>query len=195
MKRVGKEFTPTPICIVGEKRKNMQKQVRGQINSSMAINKLVRGFTLIELVVVVLIMGVLAVITVPKLAMSVINLGKSDTGAERMAAAIRHCRTLAISNAATNQEGSKLSMKDMNAENSYTRFEIAPIVGGQPGTIVESGTIPSGITCTGADDFVFGPLGNRTGDNDNLTVSASGGGKTYVISVVRSTGMVKCTQQ
>ena len=46
-----KGLTSTPICIVGEKRKNVQKRVRGQINSSMAINKLVRGLTLPEVVV------------------------------------------------------------------------------------------------------------------------------------------------
>jgi hypothetical protein len=73
---------------------------------------------------------------------------------------------------------------------SYTGFRIVNV---QTSAVVESDTIASGISCTGANDFVFGPLGNRTGDTDSLTVS--GGGKTYVISVVSSTGMVKCTLQ
>jgi prepilin-type N-terminal cleavage/methylation domain-containing protein len=51
-------FTPTPIYIGGEKRKNMQKRVRGQITVSFAINKLVRGFTLIELLTAVTIIAI-----------------------------------------------------------------------------------------------------------------------------------------
>ncbi|MBU1259714.1 MAG: prepilin-type N-terminal cleavage/methylation domain-containing protein [Planctomycetes bacterium] len=147
-----------------------------------------KGVTLVELLIVVLIIGALTFITIPKLAMTVVNLGRSQTGAERMAAAIRHCRTLSISNASTSPQGFRLNMT--GPPSGYTGFQIVNV---QTGAVIESDTIAENVTCTGANDFVFGPLGNRTGDTDNLTVS--GGGKTYVISVITSTGMVKCTLQ
>jgi prepilin-type N-terminal cleavage/methylation domain-containing protein len=146
-----------------------------------------KGFTLVELIVIVSIIGVITFIAVPRLVMATIALGRSQTGAEKIAAAIRHCRTLAISNANAYPQGFKVNM---TGSGSYTGLQIINV---QTSAVVESSTIPAKVTCTGANDFVFGPLGNRTGDTDSLTVS--GGGKTYLISVVTGTGMVKCTQQ
>ena len=146
-----------------------------------------KGFTLVELIIVVLIIGAITFIAVPRMVSAIAVLGKSNTGAERLAAAIRHCRTLAISYANTYPQGFRL---DMTGSGSYTGFQIVNV---QTSAVVESDTIASGVTCTGSNQFKFGPLGGRTGGSGDLTVS--GGGKTYVISVVTGTGMVKCTLQ
>jgi hypothetical protein len=69
----------------------------------------------------------------------------------------------------------------------YSGFEIVNLA---TSDVNETGSIDPQVSCTGANDFRFGPLGNRLVDSDSLTVSA--GGKTYTITVVSATGMVKC---
>jgi prepilin-type N-terminal cleavage/methylation domain-containing protein len=146
-----------------------------------------KGFTLIELIIVVLIIGAITFVAVPRLIMATVTFGGTSTGAERMAAAIRHCRTLAISNANAYPQGFTLNM---TGSGSYTGFQIVNV---QTSAVIESDTIASGVSCTGSNQFKFGPFGDRTGGSGTLTFS--GGGKTYVISVVTSTGMVQCTLQ
>lgn len=151
------------------------------------MKKTAKAATLIELLIVVLIISAFTFIAVPRMGMATIFRGKSETAASQIASAIRYCRTLAIDNAAVNQQGYRLNM---TGAGSYSGFQIVNL---QTSQVVKTETIPDGITCTGANDFQFGPIGSRIGDNDNLTISA--GGKTFVISTISATGMVKCAQQ
>ncbi len=151
-----------------------------------------KGITLIELIIVVTIIGALAFIAVPRLMMATVTLGRTNTSAERIAAAIRQCRTLAISKALNNPQGFELDMTNI-VSGSYTGYQIFNV---RTNDVNETGTIPANVTCSKVDGdgkFQFGPFGSRTGGTGGLTIS--GGGKTYVISVVTGTGMVKCTQQ
>lgn len=145
------------------------------------------GVTLVELLIVVLIIGVMTFVAVPRMGFSIISGGKAQTTSQKIAAAIRYTRSLAIANAATNTRGFSLSM---TGSGSYTGFEIVNL---NTNHVVETGSIDPKVSCTGANDFRFGPLGNRLTDTDSLTVSA--GGKTFSVTVVSTTGMVKCEQQ
>ncbi|MBN1787688.1 MAG: hypothetical protein JW806_04770 [Sedimentisphaerales bacterium] len=146
-----------------------------------------KGVTLAELIVVVLILGAMSFVIVPRMSISFITTGKTRTTAHKITSAIRYARSLAIADAATNSQGYMVSM---TGGGSYTGYEVAVLGSGE---IVETGTIDPEVSCTGADDFRFGPLGQRTGDTDSLTVS--GGGETYLVSVVTATGLVKCEEQ
>jgi prepilin-type N-terminal cleavage/methylation domain-containing protein len=142
------------------------------------------GFTLAELIIVVLIIGVMTFIAVPRIGYSIITGSKAQTNAQKIAAAIRETRSLAIANAATNSQGFTLNM---TGSGSYTGYQIVNLA---TSDVNETGSIAQGVSCTGADDFRFGPLGNRLTDTDSLTISA--GGKTFIISVTSATGMVRC---
>lgn len=145
------------------------------------------GFTLVELLIVVMIIGIITFIAVPRMGLSTIVAGKAQTSAKKIASAIRHARGLAIASAATNSQGFSLNM---TGSGSYTGYQIINL---DTGEVVETGSIDPKISCTGADDFRFGPLGNRLQNADGLIIAA--GGKTFNITVVSATGMVKCQEQ
>jgi prepilin-type N-terminal cleavage/methylation domain-containing protein len=146
----------------------------------MAVKK--TGYSLVEVIIVVLILGALTFIAVPRLDFGAVRSQQAWTVAKTLVTDLRRTRTLAIVNAATNTTG--FSLRRSGA--SYQ------IVDDSNSTTVDSLTIDSHITCGGDTQFLFGPLGNlRTGSGTGLTVSSQG--KTYTISVVSATGIVKCT--
>jgi prepilin-type N-terminal cleavage/methylation domain-containing protein len=147
-----------------------------------------KGVTLVELLVVVLIVGVMALITIPRFSMATAEAGSAQAAAEKIAAGVRYARSLAIANAATNTKGFALNMTGPST--GYTGFQIVNL---SNGSIVKTETIAAGVKCVGASSFNFGIIGNRLKDTDSLTVS--GGGKTYIITVISATGMVQCQQK
>lgn len=144
-----------------------------------------KGATLVELIIVVLMIGALAFVAIPRMNMGVVTKYKARTTAQKLASAIRKTRSLAISNAATNSTGFRLRM---TGRRTYTGFAIIDL---SDNSTVETQSIDSDVTCTGARTFTFGPLGNRF-VRERRMLSVSGNGKTVTITVTSTTGMVKC---
>lgn len=145
------------------------------------------AYSLVELVIVVIFLGVIAAIAVPRLNFAIISGQKTDTTAWKIVTDLRRTRSLAVSNAAENTTGFALNM---TGSAPYSGYEIQNL---NTSAIVDSHTIDSNINCTGSNQFKFGPLGNLlTGSGNQLIVSASG--KTFTITLTTATGAIKCTE-
>ena len=153
----------------------------------MAKNK--TAYSLIELIIFVLFLGIFAAITVPKMTFFIISKQKAETFANQVVTDLRWTRRLAISDAATNTDGYELNMI---GGGPYTGYEIVNL---NTSTTITNGTfsIDSDITCNGGANFQFGPLGNlKIGSGTQLTVTD--GEKTFTITITSATGMVKCVK-
>jgi len=147
-----------------------------------------KAFTLAELIVIVLIVGVIAFIAVPRLDFSGVSRMKSETVAKKIVTDLRRVRELAISDAANNTNGYSVLM---TGPSPYTGYQIKNL---KTSAIADTQTIPAGISCTttGGSEFKFGPLGNTlTGSGTRIIVSGSG--KISTIDITSATGMIKCT--
>ena len=146
-----------------------------------------KAFTLTELMMVVLVLGILVAVTVPRMNFAVIIKNKTETTAKKIITDLRRARSLAISNAADNTSGYGLHM---TGSAPYGGYEIVNL---DDSATVDSLTVDADISCTGGSSFDFGPLGNLLlGSDDQLTVS--GGGKSFTISVISVTGTVRCVE-
>ncbi|HIJ67648.1 MAG TPA: hypothetical protein HPP51_05120 [Planctomycetes bacterium] len=151
------------------------------------MEKRAKAYSVVEMIVVLLFLAAFATVAIPRLNFSAITKKKADTLARKITIDLRHTRTLAISNGATNTVGFGLYM--LGGE-PYSSYEIKNL---DNSDVVSSHTITPGISCTGGATFEFGPLGNLDGASDtSLTVSAEG--KTYTITIISATGMVKCEE-
>ncbi len=150
------------------------------------MNKLYKAFSLAELIIVVLFIGILAAITVPRINFAIVSKQKVDTVAQKIVTDLRRTRGLAISNAATNSEGFEMKM---TGRQPYSGYEIKSH---DTHEIVDSLTIDSDISCTGHRNFRFGPMGNLTDTGFELDVAAQG--RSFTITIIPATGMIKCVE-
>ena len=140
------------------------------------------GYSLAEIIMIVIILGAMAFIAVPRLNFAVLYRNQSHMVAKKIVTDLRRTRTMAISKAASNPTGFTLRV----AGSTYQ------IIDDSNSVTVDSQTSDSHISCGGGTDFRFGPLGNlRSGSSSQLTVSAEG--RTYTITVISATGIVECT--
>ena len=145
------------------------------------------AFTLVELLLAVLFLGIFAYITVPRLQTSIIERYKSETTAQKIVTDLRLTRTMAITEAASNSAGFALQMAGTSPYSGYTIVNLAN------GQTVSTHTITTKIFCSGGAIFKFGPMGNLlAGSGSQLVVWASG--KTSTISLIPATGAVQCNE-
>ena len=142
------------------------------------------AFSLVELIIIVMWVGILAAIAVPRLNFAIISKQKADTVARKIVTDLRLTRRLAISNAA-------IFGLRMVAPSPYTTYEIIDYT--PPPTVVDTHTIDSDVSCAGDSNFKFGPLGNLTDiGHTQLTLTAEG--KSFTITIIPATGAVKCVE-
>lgn len=151
----------------------------------MAVLK--KAFSLAELVLVVLILGILALVAVPRLQFATLRRQKADTVARKIATDLRLTRRLAVGNAALNVSGYALNM---TGSSPYSGYKIVNLDNDE---VIESHTIDSDVSCTSGSTFEFGPLGNLLpGSDTQLQVSAEG--KVYTLTVISATGAVQTSE-
>jgi Tfp pilus assembly protein FimT len=139
------------------------------------------AFTLIEAIVIVMVLGAMAFIAVPRLNFAALYRKQADTVARKIATDLRRARTLAITDAANNPTGYTLRITGSTYQ----------IIDDSNSATVDTQTIDSHISCGGGTEFRFGPLGNLRTGSSPLTVSAEG--RTYTITVISATGIVQCS--
>ena len=150
------------------------------------MDKTKKAFSLAELILVVLIVGILAAVSVPRLNFGTVSKQKVGTVAKRIATDLRRTRSMAISAAATNVTGFAMDMVGVPPYRSYIIKDM------QGNKAVDTLDIDGDVSCTGDTIFMFAPMGNLSGKSGQLKVTA--GGRSFAITVVPATGMVKCVE-
>ena len=151
-----------------------------------------KGYSLLELIIVVIFLGIFAAIAVPRFNFATISRKKADCQARKIVTDLRRTRRLAISEAATNTDGFALNMVG-SAPGPYSSYEIVNL---NTSATVDSHTIDSDISCTGGATFQFGPLGNlkTVSDTQLIVATVAAGGETFTITIISATGTVKCVE-
>jgi Tfp pilus assembly protein FimT len=147
------------------------------------------AFSFVELIIIVSLLGIFAVIAVPRFNYAIISRQKAETTARKIVTDLRLTRRLAISDAANNTKGFELKMVGSVPYNSY---EIENV---DTKATITSHSLDSdlNISCPTGIRFIFGPLGNlETGSATQMIVSAEG--RSFTITINSATGTIKCVE-
>ncbi len=143
-----------------------------------------RGYTLVEVVTVALVISILACVAVPRLNLGAVWGARADAAVQRLVTDLRHTRALAITHAARNPDGFALVMQGTGPARSYQ------IINRGSHIATTACTLPADLQCGGGRRFEFGPLGNlQNGSDTRLRVQTDG--KAYLIEIAPATGAVE----
>jgi hypothetical protein len=143
------------------------------------------GLSIYELLFVLLLAGLLAAVSIPRLPMGAIGKQSVKAVSRQAAADLRWTRQLALADAAVNPSGYELLMEGAEPYSGYS------VRNCQNGQTLSQVSFPSGLECTGGKRFWFGPLGNlQSGSGSQIQIWC--GESKYVIMVIPATGAVLC---
>ncbi|MBU0651034.1 prepilin-type N-terminal cleavage/methylation domain-containing protein [bacterium] len=137
------------------------------------------GYTIIEILFVIVLLAIIAGMALPRVGFEFITKTKVKTTAQKLAADLRHTRSLAITN-------TRYSYYKLSIDSAVNEYKIYDSSNSQVGQTV---FVDPEITISGDKDFIFESLGNASLTSD-LSVSLSSKGNGANITVTRATGMV-----
>ena len=146
-----------------------------------------KAFSIVEMIVIVIFLGIFALIAVPRFNLAAILKNKAKTTARKIVTDLRLTRQLAISDAANNSQGFELKLI---GPAPYRSYEIENV---DTETTIALHTLdPSlSISCPNGTRFIFGPLGNlKPTSGTQMIVSAEG--KSFAITINVATGIIQC---
>ena len=144
-----------------------------------------KGFTLIELVLIVALLAILIGIAIPRLGWDAMGKVHVDTVAKQFSGHLKLARSLAIANSSTNASGYKVVFAAGFTSYRLVNVETAADVKGPI-------NMPQGVTSSGDSEFQFTPLGELTAGSGTLTVQFSKTGDNATVSVTQI-GRIKIT--
>ena len=131
---------------------------------------------------VVLILGIMALIAVPRLQFAAVHIKQAEGTARKLVTDLRRTRSLAICHAATHTGGYRMTV----SSNQYQILDL------DSSTVLEFQEINSSVQVVGGT-FDFGPLGNLlSGSDTQITVSSDG--HTFTIDVISATGAITLSE-
>ena len=136
------------------------------------------GMTLVEVILVMVIVGILSAIVIPRLDVSTTSKASIEGAAVMIASGIRYAQEFAMANRISK------SVIFIAGSDVYT-FNPA-------NNLDPSGRLPSGVMIKSTVRITFNSLGEPT-TGGGEAISISGGGQTKTISIVEDTGKVNIT--
>jgi type II secretory pathway pseudopilin PulG len=140
-----------------------------------------------EMLLVVIIIGVLAAVAVPRFSMATIHTKQDEALVRKLTTDLRKTRMMAIANAADNSSGFQLRINTSSPKS----YEIRNL---QTNQTVESFPVDSRITFSGTTQFSFTTLGSLN-PATSVQMTVTGQNKVWVFDIYGYTASVKCTEQ
>lgn len=138
------------------------------------------GFTAVELILVMAIFAIMASIAIPRMGWATMGKVQAKTAAHQFANYLKLTRSLAITNAGSNDKGYTLQLLPKGPGKPRTSYKI---INEDTGAAIKGPIdIPTGVICTGKGKHLFTPLGQQEHDHIHV-VRFSKAGDTFVVSV------------